>query len=117
MSRCILDAIGPIVVEMVTKRPLFPGDCEIDEIYKIFRLLGTPSEQQWPACTALVDWNPAFPQWPRLSLKSIAPQLDAQGLALLEATLMYDPKARISAREAMDHPFFDSVDKNAHNTL
>ena len=31
-------AIGPIVVEMVTKRPLFPGDCEIDEIYKIFRL-------------------------------------------------------------------------------
>jgi cyclin-dependent kinase 1 len=110
-------AIGPIIVEMVTKRPMFPGDCEIDEIYKIFRMLGTPDEKQWPSCTALQDWNPAFPQWPRLSLKSVAPRLDEQGISLLEATLMYDPKARIAACEAMNHPFFDSVDKNAHNTL
>ena len=110
-------AIGPIVVEMVTKRPLFPGDCEIDEIYKIFRLLGTPSEKQWPSCTSLQDWNPAFPQWPRLSLSSVAPTLDADGLNLLERTLMYDPKDRISAREAMEHPFFNTVDKSAHNTL
>lgn len=30
-------AVGTILVEMVTKRPLFPGDSEIDEIYKIFQ--------------------------------------------------------------------------------
>lgn len=110
-------AIGPIMVEMITKRPLFPGDCEIDEIYKIFRLLGTPNEEIWPNCTALQDWNPAFPQWPRLSLRSVAPTLDPVGLSLLEATMFYDPKARISARAAMSHPWFDSVDKEAHNTL
>jgi serine/threonine protein kinase len=110
-------AVGPILVEMITKRPLFPGDCEIDEIYKIFRLLGTPSEEAWPNCTALQDWNPAFPQWPRLSLATVAPTMDAQGLHLLESTLFYDPKERISARAAMSHPFFDSVDKEAHNTI
>ena len=30
-------AVGTILAEMVTKRPLFPGDSEIDEIFKIFR--------------------------------------------------------------------------------
>ena len=48
---------------MVTKRPLFPGDSEIDEIYKIFRQLGTPNEDVWPGVTQLPDWNPAFPKW------------------------------------------------------
>jgi serine/threonine protein kinase len=110
-------AIGPILVEMVTKRPLFPGDCEIDEVYKIFRLLGTPNEEQWPGCTALQDWNPAFPQWPRLSLRTVAPTLDEVGLNLLEQTMYYDPKARISARGCMDHPWFNNVDKTAHNTV
>mmetsp|Transcript_47731 Transcript_47731/g.108324 ORF Transcript_47731/g.108324 Transcript_47731/m.108324 type:complete len:301 (-) Transcript_47731:296-1198(-) len=110
-------AVGVILVEMVTKRPLFPGDCEIDEVYKIFRLLGTPNEDIWPNCTSLQDWNPAFPQWPRLKLSSVCPTLDAQGLDLLEATMLYDPKARISARAAMNHPYFDTVDKEAHNSI
>ncbi len=78
----------------MTKRPLFPGDCEIDEIYKIFRLLGTPTEEIWPNCTALQDWNPAFPQWPRLALRSVAPTLCQDGLDFVEACLHYDPKVR-----------------------
>lgn len=35
-------AVGTILAEMVTKRPLFPGDSEIDEIFKIFRFTCTP---------------------------------------------------------------------------
>lgn len=110
-------AVGTILIEILTKRPMFPGDCEIDQLYKIFRLLGTPTEETWPGCTALQDWNPAFPQWPRVSLRSIAPELDDDCLDLVERTLMYDPKTRISVRAACDHPFFDTVDKEAHNTL
>jgi len=110
-------AIGTILAEIVTKRPMFPGDCEIDQLYKIFRLLGTPNDTIWPGCTALQDWNPAFPQWPRLAIRTAAPNLDADGLDLIEQTLFYDPKSRISARAALDHPFFDSVDKSAHNTM
>jgi serine/threonine protein kinase len=30
-------SIGCIFAEMVTKRPLFPGDSEIDELFRIFR--------------------------------------------------------------------------------
>ena len=34
--------------EMATLRALFNGDSEIDQIYRIFRILGTPSNAIWP---------------------------------------------------------------------
>ena len=40
-------SVGTIIPEMVTGQPLFPGDSEIDELFKIFRLLGTPNEGLW----------------------------------------------------------------------
>ena len=40
-------SVGTIIPEMVTGHPLFPGDSEIDELFKIFRLLGTPNEGLW----------------------------------------------------------------------
>mmetsp|Transcript_19123 Transcript_19123/g.20725 ORF Transcript_19123/g.20725 Transcript_19123/m.20725 type:complete len:296 (-) Transcript_19123:323-1210(-) len=99
-------SVGTILAEMVTKRPLFPGDSEIDEIFKIFRILGTPNEETWPGVTSLQDWNEEFPIWPSLNLSKFCPGLDEQGLDLLEQMLAIDPRRRISAREAMRHPYF-----------
>ena len=41
-------SVGCIFAEMVNRHPLFPGDSEIDEIFRIFRILGTPNENTWP---------------------------------------------------------------------
>jgi cyclin-dependent kinase 2 len=41
-------SVACIFVEMLNGRALFPGDSEIDELYKIFRVLGTPSDATWP---------------------------------------------------------------------
>jgi serine/threonine protein kinase len=41
-------SLGCIFAEMVNRHPLFPGDSEIDEIFRIFRILGTPNEEIWP---------------------------------------------------------------------
>jgi serine/threonine protein kinase len=121
-------SVGTILAEMVTKRPLFPGDSEIDEIFKIFRIMGTPNEETWPGVTSLQDWNDEFPIWPTLSLAKFCPGLDENGLDLLEVGLFsdlhevyltnnnsflslqqmlaVDPRRRISARDAMRHPYF-----------
>ncbi|KAH8945248.1 hypothetical protein BDL97_12G031200 [Sphagnum fallax] len=57
-------SVGCIFAEMVNQRPLFPGDSEIDELFKIFRTLGTPNEETWPGVTSLPDFKSAFPKWP-----------------------------------------------------
>jgi cyclin-dependent kinase 1 len=99
-------SVGTIFAEMITKRPLFPGDSEIDEVFKIFRVLGTPNEHSWPGVTALQDWNNDFPVWPTLSLARFCANMGDDGLDLLEQMLAIDPRRRITARDAMSHPYF-----------
>merc|ERR1719491_1227498 len=106
-------AIGTIFVEMVTKRPLFPGDSEIDQLYKIFRQLGTPNENVWPGVTTLQDWNPSFPNWVKTPFsKTVIDNLDPSGLDLLETFLAYSPKNRITAKDSLNHPYFNDLPKD-----
>lgn len=102
-------AIGTMLAEMVTKRPMFPGDSEIDELFKIFRLLGTPNEEVWPGVTALQDWNEDFPVWPSLNIARCVPDLCDNGIDLIEQMLAIDPRRRISCKEALTHPYFSDM--------
>ncbi|KAJ7487273.1 kinase-like domain-containing protein [Mycena galericulata] len=100
-------SVGCIFAEMATQgTPLFPGDSEIDQIFKIFRILGTPDETRWPGVAALPDYKPTFPQWAAQELTRIVPSLDKDGLDMLQSTLMYDSSKRISAKRALVHPYF-----------
>lgn len=106
-------SIGCIFAEMVTKRPLFHGDSEIDQLFRIFRTLTTPTEETWPGVTSLPDYKPTFPNWKTNQLQGCVKQLDPQGLDLLQQMLIYDPALRMSAREALNHPYFANLDKSA----
>lgn len=108
-------SIGCIFAEMATRKPLFPGDSEIDEIFKIFRILGTPSEADWPGVTSFPDFKPSFPKWSgvramdqELVAEDGARVLGEDGLELLEMLLVYDPAGRISAKQACAHSYFSS---------
>jgi serine/threonine protein kinase len=78
-------AIGCIFAEMVTKRPLFAGDSELDQLYRIFRILGTPNEDVWPGVTKLRDYKSTFPNWPNNPIQNVVSglALDPLGLDLL----------------------------------
>ncbi|KAG7869980.1 hypothetical protein KL918_000184 [Ogataea parapolymorpha] len=99
-------SIGCIFAEMSNRKPLFAGDSEIDQIFKIFRVLGTPTEEIWPDVTYLSDFKPSFPKWSKQNLADIVPNLDPHGVDLLEQLLTYDPAGRISAKRALMHPYF-----------
>ncbi|KAL8910366.1 MAG: hypothetical protein Q9171_004320 [Xanthocarpia ochracea] len=101
-------SVGCIFAEMCTRKPLFPGDSEIDEIFKIFRLLGTPNDHDWPGVTSFPDFKPSFPKWSRDISRPLVSGLDDNGLDLLDAMLVYDPAGRISAKQACGHPYFDA---------
>ncbi|KEY71605.1 hypothetical protein S7711_06065 [Stachybotrys chartarum IBT 7711] len=100
-------SVGCIFAEMCTKKPLFPGDAEIDEIFKIFKLLGKPTEEVWPGITSYPDFKSTFPKWERDWSRPLCANLDAKGLDLLEMMLVYDPAGRISAKQAINHPYFE----------
>ena len=106
-------SIGCIFAEMVTKRPLFHGDSEIDQLFRIFRTLTTPTEEDWPGVTSMPDYKPTFPSWKTNSLAQSVKQMDNTGLDLLQEMLIYDPAQRISAKKALNHTYFANLDKSA----
>lgn len=54
-------SVGCIFAEMLTMKPLFPGESQIDQLFCIFRILGTPTEERWPGVSTLPDFGVAFP--------------------------------------------------------
>jgi len=99
---------GCILAEMATGSALFRGDSEIDTIFQIFRKLGTPTEEVWPGLKNLPDMKASFPKWTRrqwTEIRNTAAQLGPRGVELLDAFMVYDPTVRISARQALAHPY------------
>lgn len=97
---------GCIMAEMYTGRPLFPGTTNEDQLQKIFRLMGTPSERTWPGITQFPEYKTNWPVYATQDLRVILPQIDQVGLQLLGAMLQLRPELRISAADALKHPWF-----------
>ncbi|XP_032828300.2 cyclin-dependent kinase 17-like isoform X2 [Petromyzon marinus] len=107
--------VGCIFFEMAAGRPLFPGSTVEDELLLIFRMLGTPSEDTWPAILAHEEYKAyKFPKYKAEPLINHAPRLDADGLDLLSKLLQYEARRRVSAEEGMRHPYFKSLGERLH---
>jgi cyclin-dependent kinase len=102
-------SVGCIFAEMANGRPLFPGSSEKDQLNRIFKLLGTPTKQIWPSMVELPEYKENLPFYPPQNLKSLVRRLDANGIDLLSRMLQYDPAKRISAEQAMQHPYFKDL--------
>jgi len=105
-------SVGCIFAEMVTGRPLFPGNSEQDQLHKIFRALGTPTLKSWPTIVELPEYKTAmtgFPVYQPQGLAKVVSGLSKTGIDLLESMLQFDPQKRISADEAVHHAYFRGV--------
>ncbi|XP_051895072.1 cyclin-dependent kinase 11B isoform X10 [Pristis pectinata] len=101
-------SVGCIFAEFLTQKPLFPGKSEIDQINKIFKELGTPSEKIWPGYNDLPAVKKmTFTEYPFNNLrKRFGALLSDQGFDLMNKFLTYCPAKRITAEEALKHDYF-----------
>jgi cell division cycle 2-like protein len=108
-------SIGCIFAELILREPLLQGQDELDQLNKIFRLLGTPSEESWPGWNTLPNYqkitfkkynlNMLREQFPAVSTKDDIVLTD-KGYDLLNKLLTCNPNLRISAKDALNHPWF-----------
>jgi len=104
-------SVGCIFAEIASGRPLFPGSNEKDQLLKIFKVLGTPTIDDWPGMTELPQYQPNYTVYKCQDLGKTIP-LTRTALDLLKAFLQYNPEKRITAEKAIEHPYFKQ-DQNA----
>ncbi|KAL1132373.1 hypothetical protein AAG570_010328 [Ranatra chinensis] len=72
---------GCIMAEMFTSSPFFSGTSEGDQLDRIFRVIGTPKEMEWPEDVSIA-WSSFYPSQP-VDLKSCIPDICEEGKDLL----------------------------------
>ncbi|UJR14057.1 hypothetical protein I4U23_001054 [Adineta vaga] len=89
--------------------PLFHGNHQIELLFSIFSMMGTPSVDIWPLFPKYSYFNAEFPRWPKRNdhLYELTKLIGAQGLDILKYLLVYDPKQRLTARTALQHQYFN----------
>nr|BAG53538.1 unnamed protein product [Homo sapiens] len=93
-------AVGSIMAELYMLRPLFPGTSEVDEIFKICQVLGTPKKSDWPEGYQLASsMNFRFPQCVPINLKTLIPNASNEAIQLMTEMLNWDPKKRPTASQ------------------
>jgi len=97
----------PLVSEFMTCRNLTMLGCELN---RLRREISRITVKVWKGVTQLPGWRKR--NWKAhepIPLRDLVERLDANGYDLLEKMLKYEPQERITAEQAMSHPFFDDL--------
>ncbi|XP_077583226.1 cyclin-dependent kinase 4 [Stigmatopora nigra] len=95
---------GCIFAEMFRQKPFFCGESEVDQLGKIFEVIGLPPEEDWPTGATVLRKH--FPPSSARPITDFIPEINELGGQLLLDMLTFDPSDRISALNALNHPYF-----------
>lgn len=107
---------GCIFAEMISGVPLFRGRDNADQLLHIMRIIGTPDERTLRKMAAespeiqIKQW----PRYPKIPFQQVLPKASPQAIDLLERLLQFDPSKRITAADALQHPYFTSAGLGAN---
>lgn len=136
-------SFGCLLAELAQNEPLFNGETEIEQLFKIFRLIGSPNDSNWNSVSDNLDFRLSFPKWENgyfsyvcyneqsqeyqflhkllvpsrekafKKLQALGDILGGDGLDLLWNCLMLNPQLRPHASVLLNHQFFDEIREEA----
>ena len=105
-------AIGCIMAELYTLKPLFPGIEEFDQINKILKIVGTPEYNEWPEGYVLAQkLNIRLPNYNKSNLKQYVFNANDDAIDFLDFIFQLNPDKRPSCNELLKHPYFTEVQR------
>lgn len=108
-SEIDLWSLGCIFAELFSLEPIFPGTSDIDQLSRIFNILGNLSEEAWPGCSNLPDYqtisfgkveNPT-------GIKACLPNRSPDEVLLVKKLLCFDPASRATAMELLHDKYLN----------
>ncbi|KOH00829.1 mitogen-activated serine/threonine-protein kinase FUS3 [Saccharomyces eubayanus] len=102
---------GCILAELFLRRPIFPGRDYRHQLLLIFGVIGTPQSDEELRCIESArarEYIKSLPAYPAVPLQKLLPSVNAQGVDLLQRMLVFDPEKRITAKEALEHPYLQT---------
>ncbi|KAH6774692.1 Protein kinase superfamily protein [Perilla frutescens var. frutescens] len=95
---------GCLLAEMFLGRPIMPGRNEIEQLHKIFKLCGSPTEDYWKTVKPPATFRP--PQQYKANLEEAFPHFPPSVFPLLGMLLSLHPRNRGTAAAALKNDFF-----------
>lgn len=105
-------SVGCVIAEMSKGKVLFVGDSPVDQLIQICKILGTPTEESWPEFKNLVNSEIPLPGNQPPKFEELFEDTDPNFFDLLRKLLTLNPAKRISAKEAINHPYFNDISEH-----
>ncbi len=104
-------AMGTIMAGLYNLKPLFPGNSDMDQFFKVVQGLGTPSNSDWPeGFKQAAKVNMQFPKCAARPFDELIPGASYEAQDLMQSMMQYDPNKRLTAAQCLKHPYFNGFE-------
>ncbi|XP_073147137.1 mitogen-activated protein kinase homolog MMK1 isoform X2 [Henckelia pumila] len=103
-------SVGCIFMELMDRKPLFPGRDHVHQLRLLLELIGTPSESEMGCLNDNAKkYIQQLPPYRRQSCTEKFPRVHPLAIDLVEKMLTFDPRQRITVEDALAHPYLNSL--------
>ncbi|GLU02452.1 hypothetical protein SLE2022_197020 [Rubroshorea leprosula] len=104
-------SVGCVFMELINRKPLFPGRDHVHQMRLLTELLGTPTEAdlEFVRNEDARRYIRQLPAHPRQPLATVFPNVPPLAIDLIDRMLTFDPTRRITVEEALAHPYLERL--------